>query len=109
MDFKVKYIRIHFPDPLPKKKHSKRRLISQHFLKKVSSILCLDGLIQIVTDSKSYQLHIEDVLEHQSLYESVTLFPISYEESTFYAKGLSKGHKIKEYNLKLITPCGPSK
>ena len=105
MDFKVKYIRIHFPDPWPKKKHSKRRLISQDFFKKVSSILCLDGLVQIVTDSKSYQLHIEDVLEHQSLFESVTLFPLSYEESTFHAKGLIKGHKIKEYNLKLITPC----
>ena len=105
MDFKVKYIRIHFPDPWPKRKHSKRRLISQQFLKEVSSILCLNGLVQIVTDSKSYQLYIEDVLEHQSLFESVNLFPISYEESTFHAKGLMKGHKIKEYNLKLITPC----
>ena len=105
MDFSVNFIRIHFPDPWPKKRHTKRRLISKQFLKTLSRILCSDGLVQIVTDSKIYQIHIDEVLEHQQLFEATNSFPISYQVSTFHKKGLNKGHTIKEYNLKLITPC----
>ena len=105
MDFSVNFIRIHFPDPWPKKRHTKRRLISKQFLKTLSKILCSDGLVQIVTDSKIYQMHIDEVLEHQQLFETTNSFPISYQVSTFHKKGLNKGHTIKEYNLKLITPC----
>ena len=32
IDYEVSFVRIHFPDPWPKKKHIKRRLISKNFL-----------------------------------------------------------------------------
>ena len=43
-----------FPDPWPKKRHSKRRLINNDFMKRLISIIKRNGKIHIVTDSQSY-------------------------------------------------------
>ena len=43
-----------YPDPWPKKKHFKRRLISDILLEKIRKILKKNGLIFISTDSTSY-------------------------------------------------------
>ena len=43
-----------FPDPWPKKKHFKRRLINDNFFKKVYPYLKKNGKIFIATDSTSY-------------------------------------------------------
>lgn len=47
-------IYILFPDPWPKNKHKKRRLISNLFLDKIYSKLKSTGSIKIATDDKSY-------------------------------------------------------
>jgi len=44
------FIRIHFPDPWPKKKHKKRRLIQQKFLDDLNQILKYEGKLIISTD-----------------------------------------------------------
>jgi len=52
-----KYIRlvwIFFPDPWPKNRHAKRRLITSDFLKKLHKILKESGNIYIATDSTIY-------------------------------------------------------
>ena len=43
-----------FPDPWPKKKHFKRRLIDVVFLKKIKKFLTKNATINIATDSHSY-------------------------------------------------------
>ena len=43
-----------YPDPWPKKKHFKRRLISKIFLKRLHKILKKNGMTLISTDSLSY-------------------------------------------------------
>lgn len=97
---KFNFIRIHFPDPWPKKKHTKRRLISKEFLALLHKKIVKQGQVQIVTDSAIYQDHIEEVIKAQNRLVLVdTSFPISYKVSTFHNKGLKKGHTIKEYNL----------
>ncbi len=50
----VEKIFILYPDPWPKKRHYKRRLISQFFLEKIYKILQKKGLIFIATDSQDY-------------------------------------------------------
>ncbi len=45
---------IFFPDPWPKKKHFKRRLISDEFLKQIYNSIIPGGQIYIATDSESY-------------------------------------------------------
>tara|TARA_A200000113_G_scaffold226049_1_gene249970 strand:+ start:12225 stop:12848 length:624 start_codon:yes stop_codon:yes gene_type:complete len=98
---KVKFVRIHFPDPWPKNKHSKRRLVSINFLQLLAQIMKPDGLIQIITDSNVYQQHIKEVLRKQNFFEQISIFPINYAVSTFHKKGMKKNHKIKEFNLKV--------
>ena len=45
---------IFFPDPWPKNKHAKRRLITSDFLIKIHKLLKQDSKIYIATDSKIY-------------------------------------------------------
>ena len=58
-----------FPDPWPKKKHHKRRLINDNFFTKVYPYLKKDGKIFIATDSSSYLKSIMN-----SIYKTKSLF-----------------------------------
>lgn len=49
---------IFFPDPWPKKKHHKRRIINSNFLKILSKKLKNNGEIKIATDHAEYAKHI---------------------------------------------------
>ena len=43
-----------FPDPWPKKKHHKRRLITPSTLQHITRVLAQEGLLKIATDDQSY-------------------------------------------------------
>ena len=55
----ISEIWILFPDPWPKKRHFKRRLINVNFFNKIRDFLKTDATIHIASDSKSY---ISDIL-----------------------------------------------
>jgi tRNA (guanine-N7-)-methyltransferase len=55
----ISEIWILFPDPWPKKRHFKRRLINANFFKKIRDFLKKNAVIHIASDSKSY---ISDIL-----------------------------------------------
>ena len=55
----ISEIWILFPDPWPKKRHFKRRLINVNFFKKIKDFLKENATIHIASDSKSY---ISDIL-----------------------------------------------
>jgi len=103
MTCKVNYLRIHFPDPWPKKKHIKRRLISKEFLSVAHQNLKKGGSMEIVTDSSIYQKHIEELIGFQNYFKIISSFPITYQISTFNKKARAKGHKIKEYILEKVS------
>ena len=69
------------------------------FLHLLNQKILETGKIEIITDSKTYQNHIEDVLKEQKLFKQIDNFEISYEVSTFHNKGLKKGHEIRRYVL----------
>lgn len=48
----INKIYINFPDPWPKKRHSKRRLVFNKFFKKYYKILSNNGVIEFKTDQK---------------------------------------------------------
>ena len=52
-------IMILFPDPWPKSRHFKRRLVDEVFLKKILKLLTIDGKVSIATDHCSY---LEEIL-----------------------------------------------
>ena len=52
-------VHIYFPDPWPKARHHKRRLIQPEFLVEVQRMLKVGGRVQVVTDHADYWQHIE--------------------------------------------------
>jgi tRNA (guanine-N7-)-methyltransferase len=53
-DASLSVLHVYFPDPWPKKRHHKRRLVQEPFLKQVERILVPGGRLQVVTDHKGY-------------------------------------------------------
>ena len=90
---------IFFPDPWPKKKHFKRRLLTSAFLKKLHIFLKSKGRISIATDSVSYTRSILNVIfENQNLFEwlNQTQAYLSVKdvydiETKFYKKAINSG------------------
>ena len=98
--YKIDFIRIHFPDPWPKKRHAKRRLITKDFLLTSYDLLKKGGSIEIITDSSIYQRHLEELISDQSYFKKIKDFPITCQISTFHKKAIEKGHTVKKYVLK---------
>ena len=60
-------IYINFPDPWPKKRHHKRRLIKPDFIKVLVEKLKFGGEIHIATDHEDYAMEILDFFEKDRL------------------------------------------
>ena len=58
----ISVLHIYFPDPWPKKRHHKRRLIQEKFMPVVQRILKPGGRLQVVTDFAEYYEQIEAVI-----------------------------------------------
>jgi len=97
---------IFFPDPWPKKKHNKRRIINPGFTSSLIDILSPGGYIYAVTDWEDYGVQMQKVFSSFTLLESpFSGFASRGEgspilpwrpETRFEAKGYSKNHSIYE-------------
>ena len=76
-DAAIRAVHVHFPDPWPKKRHHKRRLIQSSFVREIERVLESGGRLQIVTDHADYFAHIEDVLRASALLPSDYVRPMS--------------------------------
>lgn len=65
-------VRVFFPDPWPKARHLKRRLLTAEFADLVATRLRRDGLLHVATDWASYAAQAEAVLAHHPAYEVVS-------------------------------------
>ncbi len=59
-DALFRQVHIYFPDPWPKTRHHKRRLIQAPLLRELHRVLVADGFVRIVTDHDDYFAWIED-------------------------------------------------
>lgn len=66
-DASLSVVHIYFPDPWPKKRHHKRRLIQPPFVKQVIRVLVPGGRLQVVTDHADYFEQIEQVIRGSGL------------------------------------------
>ena len=91
---------IFFPDPWPKKKHHKRRLIQPPFIHKIAARLQSGGYVYAVTDWEEFAEQILKVLSSEDLlYNPNGGFsaPIEWRPKTsFQRKGEAKQHLIRE-------------
>lgn len=66
-------IYINFPDPWPKDKHEKNRILNAEFLLKLSGILIHNGRLEITSDHRSY------ILETLNTVKRLPVFNNSYD------------------------------
>lgn len=91
-------LHVMFPDPWPKARQYKRRLVQEPFLKLAHSLLSKDGFILVVTDDDSYAEFIDDVIANSQFFErEITKVDIP---DTRYRKRADKlEHTIHAYKL----------
>ena len=53
-DASLSVLHVYFPDPWPKAKHHKRRLVQPPFMEQAQRVLVPGGRLQVVTDHKGY-------------------------------------------------------
>ena len=61
-DNSVRRVHIYFPDPWPKRKHLRRRLIKPEFVRHLRRVLCPGGTAHVITDHAEYFQQIRRVL-----------------------------------------------
>lgn len=66
-DASVSILHVYFPDPWPKKRHLRRRLIQDAFMPEVLRILRPGGRLQLVTDHADYFQQMCDVVGRSGL------------------------------------------
>jgi tRNA (guanine-N7-)-methyltransferase len=95
-----------FPDPWPKKKHHKRRIISVDFLKEAKRILQNGGKCFIATDHDSYKEHICDVIHNQNFLqwqantpENFTQEPQWWVRTKYQEKAILEGRSSVFFTL----------
>tara|TARA_B110000438_G_scaffold13759_1_gene13299 strand:- start:562 stop:1239 length:678 start_codon:yes stop_codon:yes gene_type:complete len=100
-DQAIDQINIFFPDPWPKKKHHKRRLINQEFILLIGKKLKKNGCINIATDWDDYAEQIIDVFNKSNLFKKTNNLRLNLE-TKFEKRGLKLGHKIQKFTFQLL-------
>jgi tRNA (guanine-N7-)-methyltransferase len=97
-------VQILFPDPWPKARHHKRRLIQPAFVELVASRLAAGGRLILATDWAPYAEHMQEVLAQCPLLESQTGGAATAgaampprAPTRFERRGLRLGHTVSEF------------
>jgi tRNA (guanine-N7-)-methyltransferase len=104
-DGQLARINLYFPDPWPKKRHHKRRIIQAAFLGLAATRLAPGGNLHIATDWAPYAEHIDEILRETGLYTIAERRvhdgdnPLDRPTTKFEQRGLKKGHKIVDWIL----------
>ncbi len=93
-------IQIFFPDPWPKKRHQKRRLIQTEFINMLVKKIKVGGYIHCATDWEDYALHMHEVLSvlpslvNQQVDGGFIPRPDSRPLTKFEQRGCRLGHGV---------------
>jgi tRNA (guanine-N7-)-methyltransferase len=91
-------VHIFFPDPWPKKRHHKRRLLQPEFAALLASRLVPGGYVHVATDWEDYALQVLEVLGHteglRNTAEGFAPRPATRPETKFERRGLKLGHGV---------------
>lgn len=95
-------IHLFFPDPWPKAKHHKRRLVRSGFPEMVAPLLKGGGYLYMVTDWEDYAMQMLEVMATSQAFQNdydgfAPADAVKWRPQTaFERKGLAKGHHIFE-------------
>lgn len=99
-DNALKGVQIFFPDPWPKKRHQKRRLINPDFVKKLVAKLKPGGFLHCATDWEDYAeqmlevLNSESSLVNQDVKGGFVPRPTARPLTKFEQRGTKLGHAV---------------
>jgi len=107
-DDSVSEVHINFPDPWPKRRHQKHRLLTSQYLKLLHMKLKKGGNLIFKTDHQDYFLSVMEMIEQQSLLKLVEysddLHNSAYREQNIATEFemLFKGQGCPVYYLKTV-------
>jgi tRNA (guanine-N7-)-methyltransferase len=91
-----------FPDPWPKKRHHKRRLVQPKFVAELARVLVPGGLLHVATDWADYARHTREVLAGNPRFTAVAADelrdePLAVRPPTkFERRGRRLGHEVAD-------------
>lgn len=98
-------LNLYFPDPWPKKRHHKRRIVQDTFIDLVADHLAEGGTWNIATDWANYAEHIDETLARSQRFrcserrEHDGDAPLDRPQTKFERRGLRKGHRIWDWSF----------
>ncbi len=99
-DHALDEVRIWFPDPWPKKRHHKRRLIQPPFVELLAARVRPGGLLHLATDWPEYASHMQEVLAAQAGWRErkgeAHARPAWRIETRFERRGVALGHPVRD-------------
>ena len=92
-------VQLYFPDPWPKKKHLKRRLINENFIDLISKKLKKNGEFVLATDSHSYYCYALDLFSSRSDFNRMD--SREREVTKYEKRALTLGNEVHDVTYKL--------
>jgi tRNA (guanine-N7-)-methyltransferase len=102
-DNQIDAFHVFFPDPWPKRRQNKRRLLQPHFIELLGKKLKSGGEIRIATDWLNYAEEIErNFAASESFTGGRTVRPDWRPITKFEGKGISKEHVVTDFSYSKI-------
>jgi tRNA (guanine-N7-)-methyltransferase len=95
-------VNLYFPDPWPKKRHHKRRIVQPDFVNLIADRLADGGTLHVATDWANYAEHIDEILSRSDRFKCIESRehqgdqPFDRPQTKFERRGLLKGHGISD-------------
>lgn len=89
-----------FPDPWPKTKHHKKRIINKENLKLFAKAVKKGGTIEIATDHADYKIWIENMLNSCNIFSDIAISdnePDDWIQTNYQKKAILENRKSKFY------------
>jgi tRNA (guanine-N7-)-methyltransferase len=95
-DASLAAIHLFFPDPWPKKRHHKRRLVQPAFAALAARKLAPGGTLHAATDWPDYAQHMQQVFAQEALLEPAVSGFMQRPATKFETRGKRLGHPIRD-------------
>jgi len=95
-DASLAAIHLFFPDPWPKKRHHKRRLVQPEFAALAARKLAPGGVVHAATDWPDYAQQMSEVFSGESLFLPAGKGFVERPPTKFEARGRRLGHPIRD-------------
>ncbi len=98
-------INLYFPDPWPKKRHHKRRIVQPRFLDLCECLLEAGGALHIATDWADYAEHIDEIFAADARFTCTDRRehdgddPLERPMTKFEQRGLREGNRIHDWKF----------